>query len=523
MKKLFLLAIILFYSNAQSNWTFVSTVPTSPNISSISVVDQNLIWVAATAGKVYRTTDAGTTWVLRNTGLPASDLYGISALDSSSCWVGTVAGSIYRTTNGGFNWTLQFSVSGSFSNGIKMFDANYGIYYGDPTAAGQPYQLRYTTNGGTNWTLSPGAPIAGNEFGVINAWDWTDTARIWIGSANITANATTANIYKTTIGYRGGGWSTVSLTGVGGTAGLYYQAVAFTNASNGMAGSNGSNFRKTTDGGVTWQTVTNPSGLVSFAAINMVGLKDGSNTIRVSVNTTTGNFAYKTTDLGTTWISEPLPAQGTTNGLQHMQFVNSTLGYAGGNAGTFFKYSNISVNIKMAIEGLYNASTNSHNLRDTVRVYLRNNTSPYAVVDSSKTVIDSLTLIGKCVFENAPSGTYYMQFKYRSGVETWSKTGGETYSTGNSYSYNLALSAAQAYGSNMVQVDASPVTFAIYSGDVNQDGFVDGSDGSLVDNDAFNFIGGYVSTDVNGDFIVDGSDAAIVDNNGFNFVGKVTP
>ncbi|MBK6507981.1 MAG: hypothetical protein IPG02_20620 [Ignavibacteria bacterium] len=51
MKKLFLLAIILFYSNAQSNWTFVSTVPTSPNISSISVVDQNLIWVAATAGK----------------------------------------------------------------------------------------------------------------------------------------------------------------------------------------------------------------------------------------------------------------------------------------------------------------------------------------------------------------------------------------------------------------------------------------------------------------------------------------
>ncbi|MBK6507980.1 MAG: hypothetical protein IPG02_20615 [Ignavibacteria bacterium] len=90
-------------------------------------------------------------------------------MDSSSCWVGTVAGSIYRTTNGGFNWTLQFSVSGSFSTGIKMFDANYGIYYGDPTAAGQPYQLRYTTNGGTNWTLSPGAPIAGNEFGVANA------------------------------------------------------------------------------------------------------------------------------------------------------------------------------------------------------------------------------------------------------------------------------------------------------------------------------------------------------------------
>ncbi|MBK6507979.1 MAG: hypothetical protein IPG02_20610 [Ignavibacteria bacterium] len=149
----------------------------------------------------------------------------------------------------------------------------------------------------------------------------------------------------------------------------------------------------------------------------MVGLKDGSNTIRVGVNTTTGNFAYKTTDLGTTWISEPLE-QGTTNGLQHMQFVRFHFGYAGGNT-VLLQVPNISVNIKMAIEGLYNASQIVA-ISEIRWVYLRNNTSPYAVVDSSKTVIDSLTLIGKCSFrKNAPSGTYYIQFKYRSGVETW--------------------------------------------------------------------------------------------------------
>ncbi len=60
------------------------------------------------------------------------------------------------------------------------------------------------------------------------------------------------------------------------------------------------------------------------------------------------------------------------------------------------------------------------------------------------------------------------------------------------------------------------IRFAIFSGDVNQDGIVDAADLSLVDNDAFNSVSGYVSTDVNGDDFVDASDLSIVDNNAFN-------
>lgn len=68
----------------------------------------------------------------------------------------------------------------------------------------------------------------------------------------------------------------------------------------------------------------------------------------------------------------------------------------------------------------------------------------------------------------------------------------------------------------MKQVDASPVRFAIYSGDVNQDGIVDAGDLSMVDNDVFNSVSGYVVTDVNGDNFVDASDLSIDDNNAFN-------
>ena len=340
MKKLFLVIFLIVTANAYSQWTFVSTLPSPQNINSISVVDQNIIWVACDNALLYKTTNGGLNWISRGTGLPAGNLYGISALDTSNCWVGTVNGSIYRTSNGGINWALQFSLSGSFSNGIKMFNANYGVYQGDPTGNGQPYQFRYTTNGGTNWILSPGAPLATSEFGVINAWDWTDTSHFWIGSANTVANATTAKVYKTSIGFGGGSWTSASLPGTGGTAGLYYQAIAFTDNNNGMAGSNGSDIKKTTDGGVTWSAVTNPPGVTTFAAINMYGLKDGSNTIRVSLSDGTLNYCFRTTNLGAVWTSETLPAAGQTNGLQDMEFLSSTLGFAGGNAGTFMRYGN---------------------------------------------------------------------------------------------------------------------------------------------------------------------------------------
>ena len=58
---------------------------------------------------------------------------------------------------------------------------------------------------------------------------------------------------------------------------------------------------------------------------------------------------------------------------------------------------------------------------------------------------------------------------------------------------------------------------------MNQDGTVDGSDAQSIDNDAFNFISGYVTTDVTGDDNVDGSDGAVADNNAANFISKITP
>jgi hypothetical protein len=89
--------------------------------------------------------------------------------------------------------------------------------------------------------------------------------------------------------------------------------------------------------------------------------------------------------------------------------------------------------------------------------------------------------------------------------------------------YDFSNAASNAYGNNMKQIDTAPIRFAIYSGDVNQDGVIDAADLSLIDNASFNFVTGYATPDVNGDNIVDATDASIGDNNAFNFVAKVTP
>jgi hypothetical protein len=105
-----------------------------------------------------------------------------------------------------------------------------------------------------------------------------------------------------------------------------------------------------------------------------------------------------------------------------------------------------------------------------------------------------------CLFPSM-NNTYYVVIKHRNSVETWSSN--PVMISGNSnYYFTTALS--QAYGSNQVQVENG--IWALYSGDINQDGVVDGIDYNDWENDSNNFAGGYFSTDLNGDGIVDGLD-----------------
>ena len=158
-------------------------------------------------------------------------------------------------------------------------------------------------------------------------------------------------------------------------------------------------------------------------------------------------------------------------------------------------------------------------MQDTVTVFLRNAISPFPIVDFAKGYLSQTGTVSLEFTNAANNVNYYIVVKHRNSIETWSKSGGEIFTAG-SLTYDFTASASQAFGNNMVLVGSK---YSFYTGDVNNDGIVDAGDASLIDNDVFNFVSGFVITDLNCDSIVDATDAAYAVNNAFNFVGLIRP
>ena len=183
----------------------------------------------------------------------------------------------------------------------------------------------------------------------------------------------------------------------------------------------------------------------------------------------------------------------------------------------------LNLKVKIIPEGFYYSATGRLNIKDAVKVILRNNYPPFNVVDSASAMIDSNTYSGNFIFNNAVSGYYYIQAVHRNSITTWSKSGGELIEREIPKTYDFTTGQTKSFGSNSVQVNNSPVRYAIYSGDINQDGMADLSDEVSVFNDAGNFTVGYVNTDVTGNNTVDLNDLTITYNNAANFVLAITP
>lgn len=129
---------------------------------------------------------------------------------------------------------------------------------------------------------------------------------------------------------------------------------------------------------------------------------------------------------------------------------------------------------------------------------------------------------------NFPAGvsghSWYISVKHRNHMETWSKLPVSLPIPSNApYDFSSSLSKAYDDGINPPMAAVGGGLFALYGGDVNQDGSVDASDMADIDNDNSIFQFGYNSTDVNGDGATDASDMSIVDNNQALFLFYARP
>lgn len=219
------------------------------------------------------------------------------------------------------------------------------------------------------------------------------------------------------------------------------------------------------------------------------------------------------------WIAEYLaPENSGSNARCVSADVSGNVYVAGlsGNDCVTIKYSqsapSIKISIDLKMEGLYSPTSGTHSRRDTVIVYLANSVPPFNIVDSTISIIDSVTCSGIFEFSNAPTGVYYLVIKHFNSIETWSKSGGDHFTRDFSEdSYDFTISSNQAYGNNL---KLKGDQYCIISGDIVQDGFIDGSDMLALDNSTYTFASGrFLPSDLNGDGFTDAADMQIAYNN----------
>ena len=162
--------------------------------------------------------------------------------------------------------------------------------------------------------------------------------------------------------------------------------------------------------------------------------------------------------------------------------------------------------------------TSPSTIADTIVVELRNSTPPYGLAYSAKGTL-STNGTSNIVFPAGSLGnSYYLVIKHRNSIETWSTN---PISILASTSYNFTSSITQAFGNNLSNMGNSK--FAIFSGDINQDGSVDFNDYPDLDISSSNGDLGYLPYDLNGDASVDFNDYPLLDINSSNGIIKLTP
>jgi photosystem II stability/assembly factor-like uncharacterized protein len=241
---------------------------------------------------------------------------------------GATSGRVFKTTDGGSSWTQQtLPPTGALLKIMHFYDSGVGIIVGETLSGGSWVILR-TTNGGNDWTSVPSSSIpppiprettfpfkasSGNSFWFCGG---DGTFSFW-------------RLYRTTD--RGITWTVRDVAGSG------TRFPAFSTPDSGMAAGwePVHRLRRTTDGGDTWSLEPISLGFTP----GFFGAVPGSSRKFVMTNgyrpgfSSTPGLAY-TKDFGTTWtVLDTVVSRGIPS------FANPYSGWASGDDGVVYAWT----------------------------------------------------------------------------------------------------------------------------------------------------------------------------------------
>ncbi|HUM47037.1 MAG TPA: hypothetical protein PLD84_08915, partial [Chitinophagales bacterium] len=348
------------FSTRSATWSPVGTAVVPGNgggVGRINVIrfdpsNSNTIYLGAAGGGVWKTTNGGTNWTDITSSIPVTSIadiavdptnsnivyiatgdgYGYEATwqSDNDFWGGVYSAGVLKSTDGGISW----SATGlSYSQNNNEIVQRLLIHPGNPSVllAATRNGIYRTSNGGTSWSLvdaahcydmelntaNPNTIYAGGNQDILQSTDagatWTILKNNLCSAGRISIETSAANslvIYAlcengTLSRSADGGttWTTKASPSGAATFYGYYDLVlecSDANADNLLAG--GLYVAKSTNGGTSWQTISNWS---PYTASNYVHADNhdleflpGSTQTIFSGND--GGF-FKSTNQGTTW------------------------------------------------------------------------------------------------------------------------------------------------------------------------------------------------------------------------------
>ncbi len=275
-------------------WQTVTTPGYSSDYWWIDFMDEEYGFLACNNGIVLKTIDGGNTWQQIQAGA-GSDLFSVDIIDSLHIATAGVGGRMNYSSDGGNNWVQHDNMAYYPAiNCIKFVNADTGYVVGDD------YGLRKTTNRGNSWFV-PGF----NDIGEYEIDLHADGYGFAAG--------TSLRLDKTINGFDN--WQRLIMND-------NFVDVDFINDQVGyIVGTTytGWPFLKTTDGGENWFTVPNyPDSIMgTLSTVYFIDSLHGF---------LGGATLIYTTDGGETWTE----ANGITNGISKIFFINNQTGWAAG-------------------------------------------------------------------------------------------------------------------------------------------------------------------------------------------------
>ncbi|MEP7165178.1 MAG: reprolysin-like metallopeptidase [Ferruginibacter sp.] len=273
---------------------------------------------------------------------------------------------------------------------------------------------------------------------------------------------------------------------------------------------------------ITWTVNNTNVAPVSCANVNILLSTDGGSTWPVTLAANTAND-------GSEMVT--IPNNATTTARVKVESAGNIFFDISNTNFTITAATTITVNVKLFLQGYYNAGSgimqpvlNNESVpsslateTDTIIVELHHQTT-HALIDTKKVVLLTNGTASATFIQ--PAGSYFIAVRHRNTLQTW--TTAPLACTSSTPLYNFTTAANKAFGDNQVQVAAG--IWAFFTGDLNQDEFIDVSDYPFFDSDNLGGVSGvYASTDMNGDGFVDVSDYPVFDNNNLSGVSSIHP